>query len=126
MEAGRRRLMAHAAAAGLVGICTALRLHPQSAWYPRCPIYEMFDVRCPGCGATRAMAALLQGRIDEALHWNALFVAALPFLAIYAGTVYGRMLGRAAFRWPQLRRVGVYGCVALVILFGVARDILSF
>ncbi len=72
------------------------------------------------------MAALLQGRIDEALRWNALFVVALPFLAAYAGSVYWRMLGGAAFRWPQLSRAGVYGCVALAVLFGVARDILLF
>src|ERR1700743_2055126 len=50
------------------------------AVYPQCLLYQTTGIYCAGCGATRAIHALLHGRVVEALHDNALFVAALPLL----------------------------------------------
>jgi len=46
--------------------------------YPRCLFYETTGYYCAGCGATRALHALLHGRWPDALHDNALFVVLLP------------------------------------------------
>ena len=54
----------------------------------RCPSIVLFGVPCPGCGGTRALAALAEGEIIRALRFNPLLVAglfvslALPFLKI--------------------------------------------
>ena len=53
----------------------------QVHFYPRCPLYVMTGIYCPGCGALRAGHALLHGHVLTALDYNVLFVAALPFLA---------------------------------------------
>ena len=45
-----------------------------SSFYPRCPIFFWLHLSCPGCGGTRALAALLHGRLKEAMHWNAMMV----------------------------------------------------
>jgi hypothetical protein len=50
------------------------------AVYPECLLYNATGFYCAGCGATRAMYALLHGRVLVALHDNALFVALLPFV----------------------------------------------
>src|SRR5271156_7018418 len=55
------------------------------AVYPQCLLYNATGIYCAGCGATRAVHALLHGRVLEALHDNALLVAALPLLLYVAG-----------------------------------------
>ncbi len=52
----------------------------RSTVYPTCLLYQATGIYCAGCGATRAMHALLHGRVLEALHDNALLMLALPFL----------------------------------------------
>src|SRR5580700_3882658 len=56
------------------------------AVYPQCLLYNATGIYCAGCGATRAIHALLHGRVLEALHDNALFVAALPLILFVAGS----------------------------------------
>lgn len=72
------------AAASAVGASVAVlyRFNPlQVHFYPRCPLYVMTGIYCPGCGALRAGHALLHGHVLTALNYNALFVVAAPFLA---------------------------------------------
>src|SRR5258708_5652874 len=68
--------------------------------YPQCLLYKATGIYCAGCGATRALHALLHGRVVEALHDNALFVAALPLLLGLAGS-YALTAWRAN-AWPQM------------------------
>ncbi|HKP75417.1 MAG TPA: DUF2752 domain-containing protein [Longimicrobiaceae bacterium] len=72
-----------AAGAGMAAAVPVLyRYNPlQVHFYPRCPLYVMTGIYCPGCGALRAGHALLHGHVLTALDYNVLFVAALPFLA---------------------------------------------
>lgn len=48
--------------------------------YPRCLIRHFTGRECAGCGATRAMHALLHGRVGEAWRLNALWTAGAPVL----------------------------------------------
>jgi len=70
------------------------------AVYPQCLLYNATGYYCAGCGATRAIHALLHGRVIEALHDNALFVAALPLLLYVAGS-YALAAWRAD-AWPEI------------------------
>ncbi len=68
--------------------------------YPQCLFYNATGLYCAGCGTTRAMHALLHGRVIEALHDNALFVAALP-LILYVVVTYALSVWRSN-AWPQI------------------------
>jgi len=70
------------------------------AVYPQCLLYNATGIYCAGCGATRAVHALLHGRLLEALHDNALFVAALPLILYVAGS-YALSAWRANV-WPEI------------------------
>jgi hypothetical protein len=70
------------------------------AVYPQCFLYHATGIYCAGCGATRAIHALLHGRVIEALHDNALFIAALPVLFYVAGS-YALTAWRAD-AWPKI------------------------
>src|SRR5438045_1569145 len=79
-----------------------LRFPPaQYSFYPRCPIHELLHLQCPGCGATRAIAAVVRGEFAEALHLNALVTLLLPFAAAYGMLCYTRLLQRNSLRWPR-------------------------
>src|SRR5471030_1813245 len=56
------------------------------AVYPQCWLYNATGIYCTGCGATRALHALLHGRLLVALHDNALLMAALPLLLFVSGS----------------------------------------
>lgn len=52
-------------------------------WYPPCLIRLYTVWSCPGCGATRAMHALLHLRLEEAWRLNPLWTAGAPALAVW-------------------------------------------
>lgn len=71
-----------ATGAAVASVPVLYRFNPlQVHFYPRCPLYVMTGIYCPGCGALRAGHALLHGHVLTALDYNALLVVAAPFLA---------------------------------------------
>jgi len=106
-----------AASALLVGAGVLLMLPPERyGFYPQCPFFEATGLLCPGCGGTRALAALLRGDVMGAWRLNGLVVALLPF-AVGWGIL---RLWRVEVRVPREVWVG-FGIV--VGVFGVLRNL---
>jgi Protein of unknown function (DUF2752) len=95
----------------------------QSSLYPRCPIYEYLHLQCPGCGATRALAALLRGHFGEAMRLNALVMFLLPVAATYGALWYYSFLQRKVIRWPQLPQAVLYGVFGIATAFTILRNL---
>jgi hypothetical protein len=80
-------------------------------------------MHCPGCGTTRALHALLNGRLTQALAYNALIFLVLPVLAWVqfrrwragANAAPPRDARRAHW-WPWL-------VLGVILAFGVARNL---
>ena len=99
--------------------------HPRhSSIYPACPIREFLGIDCPGCGATRALAALLRGHFAEALRLNALFVLLLPAALAVAAETYRRAIRPGTFRWPNPPAAALYATLATAAVFTIARNLL--
>jgi hypothetical protein len=118
------------AAAPLIVVALAatilLRFPPgQCSFYPQCPFHQYLHLLCPGCGATRALAALLRGHLAEAMHFNALITLLLPFAAAYGIASYRRFLQRSAIRWLQPPPAAVYAALGVAIVFTVIRNLPS-
>ncbi len=63
---------------GMLGVCMGLAVANTfgiSLW--KCTFRETTGLPCPGCGMTRGMAALLRGRVHEAIGWH-------PFTPVFA------------------------------------------
>lgn len=122
----RRRTAAHALLAAALLLCAALYFYPpaRAGLYPACPIHRIFGIACPGCGATRALAALLHGRVVEAMRMNALFVLLLPFALACAMESYRRALRPGSFRWPQPPAPAVYATLGAAVIFTLARNLI--
>jgi hypothetical protein len=112
--------------AAIIALATmiVLRFPPaQHGFYPRCPVHELLHLQCPGCGATRAVAALLHGRVTEAMKLNALVTLLLPFAAGYGIFCYCRLLQRKTIRWPQLPPALIYSALIMGAVFTVIRNL---
>jgi hypothetical protein len=93
------------------------------SFYPQCPINEYLHLQCPGCGGTRALAALLHGQLAEAFHFNALITLLLPFAAAYGILCYRRLVEPKPFNWPQASPLAMHTALAVTAAFTVVRNL---
>jgi hypothetical protein len=113
-----------ATSAAVASVPVLYRFNPLEVhFYPRCPLYVLTGIYCPGCGALRAGHALLHGHLLTALDYNALLVVAAPFLAwALAAQAVHALTGR---RIPthQLSGVESRAIMWLFIAFMVLRNL---
>jgi hypothetical protein len=125
MSVNSRRWLANLAAFTVAAAaCVVLRFPPaSSSFYPRCPIFLWLHIYCPGCGGTRALAALLHGRLNEAAHWNAMVVIFFPFAAVFLALTYWRAMRATTFLWPTIPDSLLKLSLVLVAIFTVIRNL---
>ena len=94
-------------------------------FYPACVFHSLTGLNCPGCGATRALYALLHGNWRLAVKDNALFMALLVALAVWGARLAVRKMQNrpatfslpAKFLWPLL---------VITVVFAVVRNLPGF
>ena len=95
----------------------------QNAFYPRCALYAMTGLECPGCGSLRAMHALLHGHFLMALRDNALLVLSLPLVAWGGVTAWRRQSVGEGGAIIAIPGAWVKWLAAIAIVFTIARNI---
>jgi hypothetical protein len=102
-----------------------LRFPPEqyAQFYPQCPVYRLLHLQCPGCGTTRALAALLHGHVLQAFRLNALTTLLVMPAAIYAGICYARFLQRKPLYLPQPSPSAIDAALSAVAFFMVVRNL---
>jgi hypothetical protein len=95
--------------------------------FPKCHLYLLTGLHCPGCGLTRSVHALLNGRFSQALAYNVLSPVILPLIAISVTRslwlwAWGAEAkpGRGPRRWPAWVPVLL---TVVLLAYGVARNI---
>lgn len=111
-----------AAASALAALPVLYFVDPNSTKLPLCPLHAISGLYCPLCGATRASYALLHGDLVTALHDNALYVLTLPLL-ILLWWQWLQAPASGSERRLLRRPVVVWGVIALVLAFGVVRNL---
>ena len=120
----RGALLALAAVGFGLGIAILATSPPtDDSLYPRCQLHDLTGLHCPGCGATRAVHSVLNGRIDQGLAYNALAFIVLPVLAWSLARSlwvwYRNVPTRAAKGSP----IWPWVIAALLIAYGVMRNL---
>ena len=85
---------------------------PHAKWLPKCMFHQLTGLYCPGCGATRALSAMLHGDLRSSLHNNLLL---FPLLALIAVLIVKPEI--------SLKRPVAITIVAVVLLFTILRNI---
>ena len=92
------------------------------SFFPTCMFHAATGLYCPGCGATRALYALLHGNFLLALKDNALFMATLLVLAGWSA----RFIFRRSKRQPvtfSLSPNFLWGFLVVAVVFAVLRNL---
>jgi hypothetical protein len=96
--------------------------------YPVCLFHKVTGLSCPGCGALRALHALLHGQWLAALHFNLLLVVSLPLFSWIAfRLVWDRVHGgpamaiRPLWLWLYVITWAAFGCLRNVPFFTFLR-----
>lgn len=55
--------------------------------FPKCPVFAMTGIYCPGCGSQRAAHQILNGNIIEGIRHNYM-IALLVVVLLYQGFIY--------------------------------------
>ena len=128
MSLAQRRIIANGVLAGVTLVAALLRFFPPGIYaiYPTCPVYAFFHIMCPGCGITRALAALLGGRIHEAFHWNPLAIVCMPFLLLFLGKCYVRAVRAQEFVFPDFPQASLTVCLVAMAAFTIVRNLHFF
>lgn len=121
------------AAATLLAIPIALLFlcaeHPaRRGFLPPCPTLWLGRFYCPGCGALRTIHFALNGDFAAAWAHNPLLLLIGPPLALVLAVsllsvaLRGRWLWPLT-NWPHTRTATAWTLTALVIIFGIARNL---
>jgi Protein of unknown function (DUF2752) len=94
-------------------------------FYPVCQFHQLTGLNCPGCGATRALYALLHGNFLLALKDNALFIFTLAAFLIWGANLALRKLRnqRTAFDLPPKI---LWTFLVVTIVFTTLRNLPAF
>ncbi len=116
-----------AGCAVFAGACAALvvlyRYEPGGLLYPGCWFHALTGLHCPGCGATRALHALLHGEFAKAADLNALFVLLAPAVLVWSLFVLYRALRYNRISPPAIPGRVLTSTVVAAVTFAVLRNL---
>ena len=95
--------------------------------YIPCIIHEITGYKCPGCGITHLVFALLNLNIKEAFNSNPLVFIYMPFIIAYFG--YFDYLYIYEKRDKIIKKIPNWVWIILIIItlaYGVIRNIIGF
>jgi len=116
-SATRARAPYRVAALGLAAAVADVAFDPVHRHVPLCPFHAVTGWWCPLCGGLRAADSLVHGHIGAALHYNVLFVAALPLVLFW--WLDWMRTGRVR----RLPRAAIVALIAIAVAFTVLRNL---
>lgn len=114
--------------AALLTVAAAYALRPELfAHLPPCPLHKLTGFYCPGCGGTRAVAALLRGKFVTSLiyHPFVLYAVLIGGWFMITQTVERLSRGRIAIAM-KYRDWYLWVALVLVVINCLVKNILLF
>lgn len=113
-------IIAPFAAAAVCGAAAYLILRYVTLW--PCPSLTLLHIYCPGCGSTRAVAALLHGDLLLALRQNSVIPVMLLMAVLYY-LEYALKVWGVRFRFPVIHnKVFITALFVCWLIYAVVRN----
>ncbi len=112
--ASRKPLLLCIGVAALVLAVALFRYNPEEIpFFPRCPVFLLTGLKCPGCGTARALHCLLHGEVASAVAFNPILVLAFPLLVLLL--IFPGLARSATLCWVVFATMVLYMVVRNVI-----------
>ena len=89
-----------------------------------CVFHLVTGLKCPGCGITHLLLALVQGRVTEAFWYNPAVFIVLPVLCVMVLVLAVRYVRTGSTKTTRTEDMIFTGMAAGLILFGIIRNII--
>ncbi|WP_408612159.1 DUF2752 domain-containing protein [Flavivirga spongiicola] len=91
--------------------------------FPKCPLYSLTGIYCPGCGSQRATHQFLQGHILDGIKHNFLIILLVVVLLYDASIKLIKIVFNRAFINLLHASKTTYTILIIIILFWILRNI---
>ena len=118
------RCLCFAALAGAV-CCALLFLDLHVFHLQLCPFRRITGHSCPGCGNTRAAAALAHGRFAESLRYNYLYPLEYAYLIYVTVSAGVRYVLHGKFSYQPRFPAADYALLGLMLAWWIVRNVLG-
>ena len=125
-----KKRIAIVSAAALIAAAALLYLYltaeGEGAGIP-CMFHQLTGFYCSGCGSSRALRSALHLDFYQALRYNAVFTLALPFFAVYFGSIAASYIrfGKDRISGKISMKI-IYIFVVVALVYGILRNIPAF
>ena len=106
----------------ILGIGYAVFFHCTNIAIP-CIIFKITGFKCPSCGVTRMLTALLYGNFLEAFLYNRLMFVLLPLFLFYFFRFNISYIKNKSIVLTKADNAVVKVLIVILILFGIIRNI---
>lgn len=93
---------------------------------PGCAFYRLTGYYCPGCGGTRAVAALLHFHILQSIRCHPLVVYTAGVLGVFWGSRTLRLAAGRPLPVMRLKPIYLYLALALVLIQWIVKNVLLY
>lgn len=89
-----------------------------------CVLHDVMHIYCPGCGGTRAIFALLSGKLLTSLYYNPAIVLGVVLVMHYEVGVLLTLIKKNGKRYYCTNWSPVIVCLAILVVFTIVRNYL--
>ena len=90
-----------------------------------CPFKKITGLRCPGCGISRMLVAMSKGHFSEAFGYNQVLFFMVPMFVVLS-VMKLAFMPKFLSDESKFYRIMTYAAIAVLLIFGVLRNIFKF
>lgn len=91
--------------------------------YIKCPIHEITNLYCPGCGITRMLYAIITLDFYQAFRFNPLLFLFSPFIIFL---IINRITTKKTPIYKKIDNKYIYILIIILIIYGILRNIIPY
>ncbi len=93
---------------------------------PSCFVRQHVGMYCTGCGATRAVLAVLRGHLLQSLYYNVAVMYVIVFYGVYVIRGWLYLLTKGKYSYMRFYVAYVFAGLGIVVLQAVVKNVALF